>query len=62
MTKSGTGDLPFTDISDPIFARSNYKKVLIEILEMIFSQIEHGLCIWYMNKNVFTNYKLLFDI
>ncbi len=50
------------DILDPIFVEINCMKALIEVLGVIFSQIEYGLCFWYVDKNVLANCKLLFDI
>lgn len=49
------------DISDPIFAGTDFKKALIWALKMVFSQAEHGLCIWHVDINDFANCKLLFD-
>lgn len=49
------------DILNPIFARTDFKKTLIQALKIVFPQIKHELCIWYMDKNVFANCKPSFD-
>lgn len=50
-----------SDIPDLIFARIDCEKALIRAWEIVFSQTEHGLCLWHMDKNFLANCKPLFD-
>ena len=50
------------DILDPIINITNRETALINAHIAVFSNIEHMLCVWHINKNVLGNYKKHFEI
>ena len=50
-----------TDVSDFIVVVIDNEKSLIATLFKVFSTTRHLLCLWHINKNVLTNYKIWFD-
>ena len=50
------------NISELIFMSTNSKEALICALQNVILFTIYAVCFFYIDKNVFTNYKLLFDV
>ena len=50
-----------TDVPDPIVVVTDNEKSLIAALPRVFPTTRHLLCLWHINKNVWTNCKAWFD-
>ncbi len=51
-----------SNIPDLIIVGTNCEKALVRALDVLFLQLEHGLCFWHVDKNVLANCKSSFDI
>jgi hypothetical protein len=49
------------NISNSIFIVTNCDDVLINVIELIFLTVSHALCLWYVDKNVLKNCRLVFE-
>lgn len=50
------------NILDLIFISTNCENTLICILQNVMLFTKHIVCLWHINKNIFTNYKPLLKI
>lgn len=45
-----------------MFIDTNFEGAFIYALQNVMFSTKHTVCLWYIDKNIFTNCKLLFDL